>query len=112
MKGHWTNAKVEFFIEHYFLLREYEVQYGDDMQIPTKLRTHRAYFENAAINMAEFETAMKRLGRTYFHTFYCIYIAEMPVEGYAWFTNQDTEFVREVAVKAKGKMINLLCGGK
>uniref|UniRef100_A0A6M3Y285 Uncharacterized protein n=1 Tax=viral metagenome TaxID=1070528 RepID=A0A6M3Y285_9ZZZZ len=102
----WTEYKVDSFIKHYFTYKHYQGQYDDSRRESKvgKVWTHRAPFENAAIDIAEFDTAVKQLTPQEYGIFILYYLFDRPIEDVAGFICGGNGEVMEIAYRAKAKV--------
>ena len=107
--GQWTQEKANFFETYYRELKSYEVGYrppDKDLGIH-KRRTNRAPFENQAIDIAEYDKAIRRLERT---EIVCLVgqLYGIPVNDMAFWLRKSVEDIYQRIEEARAKLAGYL----
>ena len=105
----WTRDKIADFCEDYMGFKNYGVwfQSSDGQSAIKPPRTHRAPFEDKAIDVAEFDMAVNQLGRT---EKFCFLTSLLGLErrDIAWFSHLDGVLVEIILDRAKRKVESYL----
>ena len=104
----WPLDKVNSYFTHYVTYKHFKGQYYPK-EVAGRVFTHRAPFENTAIDNAEFDKAIKRLGKIE-RDFFLHWIHGVSENDIAWFEDVDLNSLLEVIEHAKMKVKRYLMG--